>query len=114
MVFQAMKKMVNRQMVHGLPKIEQVNQVCNGCLTVKHRRTPFPEQAEYIAKEGLEMVHGDLYGPINPPTPSGKKMFLLMVDDQSRYMLIALLLSKDCAIDAIRRIEQRQRRHQGR
>jgi hypothetical protein len=42
---------------------------------------PFPKVAEYRFKRGLEMVHGDLCGPITPPTPSDKKMFLLLVND---------------------------------
>ncbi|KAL5225530.1 hypothetical protein ABZP36_012169 [Zizania latifolia] len=34
----------------------------------------------------LYLVHGDLCGPITPATPDGKKYFLLLVDDWSRYM----------------------------
>jgi transposase InsO family protein len=103
--FQALKKMANEQWVHGLLKIQQVDQLCDGCLAGKHRRTPFLEQAQYISKEALELVHGDLCGLIASETPSGKKYFLLLVDDYIRYMWIALLPSKDCAAEAIKRIQ---------
>jgi len=53
----------------------------------------------------LQLLHGDLCGPISPPTPSGNRYFLLLVDDFSRYMWIALLPSKDGAAAAIKRIQ---------
>lgn len=52
----------------------------------------------------LELIHGNLCGPITPATPGGKKYFLLLVDDFSRYMWVELLLSKDCAPAAIKQI----------
>lgn len=52
--------------------------------------------AEAIASR-LELVHGDLCGPITLATPGGKKFFLLMVDDYSRYMWMELLPSKGYA-----------------
>jgi hypothetical protein len=50
------------------------------------------------------MVHGDLYGPITPTTPrgGGKKMFLLLIDNFSRYMWIVLLPSMDGVLEAIK------------
>lgn len=38
------------------------------------------------AKEKLELVHGDPYGPVTPATPRGWRFFLLLVDDVSHYM----------------------------
>ena len=50
------------------------------------------------------MVDGDLCGPITPATPSGKSYFLLLVDNLSRYMWLALLSTKDEAAAAIIRL----------
>jgi hypothetical protein len=50
----------------------------------------------------LELVHGDLCGPISPATPAGNRYFLLLVDDYSRFMWVKLLRTKDEAVDAIR------------
>lgn len=102
--FPAPKKMANEDLVRGMPQIKKVNLLWDGCLADKHRHMPFPEKAEYQAERALELVHGDLCGPITPPTRGGKKMFLLLVDDFSRFMWIVLLSSKDQAADAIKRV----------
>jgi transposase InsO family protein len=50
-------------------------------------------------------VHGDLCGPVTPATPGGRRYFLLLVDDLSRYMWVVVLGSKGEAADAIRRAQ---------
>ena len=52
-------------------------------------------------------MHADLCGPITPTTPGGKRLFLLVVDDRSRYMWLVLLASKDQAMEAIVRLQAR-------
>jgi transposase InsO family protein len=47
-------------------------------------------------------VHGDLCGPVTPATPGGRRYFLLLVDDLSRYMWVMVLGSKGEAANAIR------------
>jgi transposase InsO family protein len=64
-------------------------------------------KAEYRAERRLELVHGDLCGPISPVTPRGNKYFLLLVDDLSRYMWVAAIPSKDRAATAIKDIQAR-------
>jgi hypothetical protein len=96
--------MVNQDWVRGMPQIDHVDQLCDGCLAGKHQCTLFPEKAEYHAKRSLEVVHGDLCGLITPTTSSGKKVFLLLVDDYNRFMWVALLRSKDEASEAIKRL----------
>ncbi|KAK3121536.1 hypothetical protein QOZ80_8BG0655630 [Eleusine coracana subsp. coracana] len=49
---------------------QSVDQLCDGCLAGKQPRIPFPEKAEFRSSRVLELVHGDLCGPISPPTPS--------------------------------------------
>lgn len=88
-----------------MPLIKQVEQVCEACLAGKHRRNPFPQHTEHRHSEPLALLHGDLCGPISPPTPSGNRYFLLLVDDYSHFMCVALLPSKDGAPAAIRRIQ---------
>ena len=63
----------------------------------KQRRLAFPSEAKYRAAHKLELVHGDLCGPVTPATPSDKKYFFLLVDDLSRYMWLILLGTKDQA-----------------
>jgi transposase InsO family protein len=50
-------------------------------------------------------VHGDLCGPVTLATPGGRRYFLLLIDDLSRYMWVVVLRSKGEAADAIRRAQ---------
>jgi transposase InsO family protein len=47
-------------------------------------------------------MHGDLCGPVTPATPGGRRFFLLLIDDASRYMWAVLLDTKTVAADAIK------------
>ena len=99
--FQSLRKLGREDMVHGLPSIDHVEQVCEDCVLAKQKRTPFPQAAKYHALEELELVHGDLYGPISPPTPAENVYFLLLVDDMSHFMWLTLLRTKAGAPAAI-------------
>jgi transposase InsO family protein len=92
-------------MVRGLPSLDHVEQFCDVCVLMKQRRLPFPQQSSFRAKERLELVHGDLCGPMTSATPGGRRYFLLLVDDLSRYMWVVVLGSKGEAADAIRRTQ---------
>ena len=103
----ALRKMAKEELVRGLPKVGQVDQLREACLTSKQKRLPFPKKVEYRARRILELVHGDLCGPIAPETPNSSKYFLLLVDDRSRYMWVVKLSSKDRAAEAIKEIKAR-------
>jgi hypothetical protein len=63
------------------------------------------KQSKYSADKALELVHGDLSGPVKPATPGGRRYFLLLVDDATRYMWVLLLTAKSEASSAIKRIQ---------
>ena len=67
----------------------------------------FPKAAKYRAAKALELVHGDICGPITPATNDGRRYFLLLVEDCSRYMWLQLLTSKDEAVAAIKKFKTR-------
>lgn len=98
--YKAMEMMSQERMVRGLPNIVHNNEVCDGCLMGKQTRKSFPSQSNFSATRVLELVHGDLCGPISPDTAAGNKYFFLLVDDYSRYMWAYLLKSKDEALGA--------------
>lgn len=112
--FAALRKMGREGLVRGLPVLSQVEQLCDACLAGKHRRAPIPSQAQRRSANPLELFHGDLCGPITPATPSGNRYFLLLVDDFSRFMWVALLGTKDAAPTAIKRIQAAAERKSGR
>jgi len=80
--FLALQKLHKEEMVHGLPAIEGVNRLCDGCLISKQRRTPFPSQASYRTGEPLELVHNDICGHIKLATLDSKTLFLMLADDK--------------------------------
>ncbi|KAK8951630.1 hypothetical protein KSP39_PZI004097 [Platanthera zijinensis] len=105
--FRALHDMGRFKMVEGMPSIEHSQELCDGCLVAKQRRLPFPSVAAGRATKPLQLVHGDLCGPITPATPGGKQYFFLLVDDHSRFMWVELLRSKDEALDAFKRLKAR-------
>jgi hypothetical protein len=102
------------ELVKGLPHIDHVDQVCDSCLTGKQRRATFPTVAKFHAEEKLELVHGDLCGPVTPVTPGDKRYFFLLVDDVSRYMWLVLLATKDEALTAFTAFQARAEAEAGR
>jgi IS30 family transposase len=84
-----------------------VKQLCEVYQARKQRHISFPVKVEYQARRCLDLVHGDLCGPITPATPRGNKYLLLLVDDLSRYMWVAAIPSKDRATVAMKEIQAR-------
>jgi hypothetical protein len=99
--FEALKRLSAKGMVRCLPSLDHVEQFCDVCVLTKQSRLPFPQQSSFRAKERLELVHGDLCGPVTPATPGGRRYFLLLIDDLSRYMWVVILGSKGETADAI-------------
>ncbi|KAL8102527.1 hypothetical protein AgCh_027143 [Apium graveolens] len=66
-------------------------------------RKRFLAQSNYRAEQVLDLIHGDLCGPILPETSGGNKYFLLLVDDYSRAMWVYFLKTKDEAFDAFKK-----------
>jgi transposase InsO family protein len=88
-----------------MSSFDHVEQFCDVCVLMKQMRLPFPQQSSFQVKQRLELVHGDLCGPVAPATSGGRHYFLLLVDDLSRYMWVVVLSSKGEAADAIRRAQ---------
>jgi transposase InsO family protein len=103
--FEALKRFSAKRMVQGLPSFDHMEQFCDVCMLTKQRRLPFPQQSSFRAMERLELVQGDLCGPVTPTTPGGRRYFLLLVDDLSRYMWVVVLGSKGEATNVIRRAQ---------
>lgn len=98
--FDALRSLAAHSMVDGLPLVKHMDRVSDGCLVGKQHRASFPKQSTYRAGACLELVHVDLCGPISLPTPSGNRYFILIVDDKSMFMWVALLKNKDQAFMA--------------
>jgi hypothetical protein len=102
--FGSLEKMGRLEMVRGLPPISHAEQFCDTRVLAKHHRGAFPKQSKYRTNKALELVHDDLCGPVKPVTPSGRRYFLLLIDDATRYIWVVLLTAKSEASSAIKRI----------
>lgn len=96
-------------MVHGLPHVKHVHQLCVDCITTKLKLSLFPLQKKQQMEVLLDLVHDNLCGPIMLVTPTGKQYFLLLVDDRSRYMWVEFLTAKSDTLIAIKNSKQRWR-----
>jgi transposase InsO family protein len=112
--FGSLEKMGRLEMVCGLSPISHAEQFCDTCVLTKHHRGVFLKQSKYRADKALELVHDDLCRPVKPATPSGRRYFLLLVDDATRYMWVVLLTAKSEASSAIKRIQAATEKECGR
>jgi hypothetical protein len=58
-------------MVRELSWIDHVKQLCDTCVVTKQKQRSFPHQAVYHMQKQLELIHGDLCGPVMLATPRG-------------------------------------------
>ncbi|GJX41925.1 ribonuclease H-like domain, reverse transcriptase, RNA-dependent DNA polymerase [Tanacetum coccineum] len=85
-----------------LEVMRQRNRLYKASIRIGLSPTPFPKKAKARSTSPLDLVYGDLCGPITPPTPSGKRYIFLIVDDYSRYMWVYFLNTKDQAFDTFK------------
>ena len=81
-------------MVTGLPMVSCRDGVCSGCVLRKHHRDSFEKHASWHALAPLEVVHGDLCGPLPVVSFSGYKYLLTFIDDFSKRTLVYSLKLK--------------------
>ncbi|KAK8916713.1 hypothetical protein KSP39_PZI022778 [Platanthera zijinensis] len=91
-----------KEMVAGLPKLDGDAATCEGCIMGKIHRLPFPKSTNWRAKEPLELVHADLWGPATSPSLDGMRYYLCLTDDFSRYSWIYFLQQKSEAYTKFR------------
>lgn len=81
-------------MVIGLPKITVKDGFCELCIMGKQHREPFLKKKSWRAKEKLELVHSDIYGPMPIASLGGATYFLTFIDDFSRKVWVYPLREK--------------------
>ena len=89
--FHTLKEMSNKKLVEGLPPVHVPSKLCTNCIAGKHHRMSFPKLSSFRATELLELIHTDICGPISPPTLGGSRYFLLIIDDFSQLIWVAML-----------------------
>ncbi|KAE8669333.1 hypothetical protein F3Y22_tig00112249pilonHSYRG00290 [Hibiscus syriacus] len=86
--------MVKKSMLKGLPQLDvRTDTVCAGCQYGKVHQLPYDE-SKFKAKEPLELVHSDVFGPVKQQSISGMRYMVTFIDDFSRYVWIFFMKEK--------------------
>ena len=67
---------------------------CRGCQMGKGHRDAFLPSTTPHATTPFELVHVDIAGPMQTPTPDGARWFTLFVDDATRMHFVSLTATK--------------------
>ena len=90
-------KLSKLQLVKGLPNIDyHSDALCGACQKGKIVKSSFKTKDIVSTSRPLELLHIDLFGPVNIASLYGNKYGLVIVDDYSR---VKFLRSKDNAYD---------------
>ena len=73
--FKVMNLLVKKNLVRGLPKVEFTKDgLCDACQKEKQRKASFKSKIESSIDEPLQLLHMDLFGPVNIMSISNKKV----------------------------------------
>ena len=108
--FKTMNSLVKREMVRGLPDMKFCKEGhCEACEKGKSKKASHRSKDMTSITEPLQLLHMDLFGPVNVMSLSRKRYALVIVDDFSQYTRMLFLNSKDetpkMIIDHIEKIE---------
>ncbi|CAJ2654631.1 unnamed protein product [Trifolium pratense] len=93
-------KLSKLDLVRGLPKIKyHSNTLCGSCQKGKITKSSFKPKNIVSTSRPLELLHIDLFGPVNTASINGKKYGLVIVDDYSRWTWVKFLRTKNEAYD---------------
>ena len=97
-----MNLLVKKNLVRGLPKAEFTKDgLCDACQKEKQIKSSFKSKTKSSIDEPLQLLHMDLFGPVNIMSISKKMYCLVIVDDFTRFSWTFFLHSKDEASQLI-------------
>lgn len=96
--YKGLRVLAKKEMVKGLPEIEETEEICEDCIIGKQHRDSIPKTANWMANEKLQLVHSDICGPINPTSNGGSRYFMTLTDDFSRKTWTYVLTKKTNAL----------------
>ena len=93
--FASLLRLQKSQMVSSLPHLEAPpKHVCEGCILGKMQRASFPKDGSVRAECKLQLIHSDVYGPMQTPSFGNYLYFVTFIDDYSRHAWVYPLKSK--------------------
>jgi hypothetical protein len=76
-----------------------LHHVCEACIEGKHQRTYFPKDEMTRASKLLDLVHGNVCGPMKTTSHGGARYFVTFIDDFLRKTHAYLLIMKGEVFD---------------
>ncbi|KAJ9560830.1 hypothetical protein OSB04_005990 [Centaurea solstitialis] len=100
--FKTMNQLCINNLVIGLPDFRYTKVcLCSACEKGKQTRASFKSKQISSISSPLQLLHMDLFGPVNVQSIVGKKYTLVIVDEYSRYTWVFFLRSKSDAPEKI-------------
>ncbi|KAJ9557430.1 hypothetical protein OSB04_012044 [Centaurea solstitialis] len=100
--FKTLNQLCINNLVVGLPDFRYTKvSLCSACEKGKQTRASFKSKQMSSISSPLQLLHMDLFGPINVQSIAGKKYTLVIVDEYSRYTWVFFLRSKSDAPEEI-------------
>ncbi|KAJ9556551.1 hypothetical protein OSB04_011165 [Centaurea solstitialis] len=100
--FKTLNQLCINNLVVGLPDFRYTKvSLCSACEKGKQTRTCFKSKQIFSVSSPLQLLHMDLFGPVNVQSIAGKKYTLVIVDEYSRYTWVFFLQSKSDAPEEI-------------
>lgn len=96
-------KLLRDKYAHGLSFDNPDKQLCEICVKGKQARQQFSKvnEKEKRALKLLQIVHTDIYDPMEKTSIGGSRYFILFIDDYSRQV-IYFLKNKNKVLDAFK------------
>jgi len=96
-------KLSKLDLVRGLPKLSyDKDNICEACIKGKHVKSSFHSINFISTNKPLELLHIDLFGPIQTASLSGKRYGFVIVDDFSRFTWVLFLKNKYDSFEAFK------------
>nr|GEV00433.1 putative ribonuclease H-like domain-containing protein [Tanacetum cinerariifolium] len=101
--FSTINNLVKNNLVQGLPKMKfEKDHLCSACEQGKIHQKHHKSKTSFALNKPLYLLHMDFCGPMHIQSINGKRyVFLVVVDDYSRYTWVFFLHSKDEASEVI-------------
>ncbi|KAJ9544936.1 hypothetical protein OSB04_024643 [Centaurea solstitialis] len=100
--FKTLNQLCIDNLVIGLPDFRYTKvSLCSACEKGKQTRASFKSKQISSISSPLQLLHVDLFGPVNVQSIAGKKYTLVIVDEYSRYTWVFFLRAKSDAPEEI-------------
>ncbi|GJU16315.1 retrovirus-related pol polyprotein from transposon TNT 1-94 [Tanacetum coccineum] len=94
--FGTINNLARKDLVRGLPRLKfEKDHLCSACQLGKSKKYTHKPKSKNTIIEVLHTLHIDLCGPMRVQSINGKRYFLVIVDDYSRFTWVKFLRSKD-------------------